>query len=155
MTPKLNRMCYLAPMPVTNHTENKHNTAWLLSICNFPLEGASYPTLPYVNCNFPSADEHCGITALIGNLLGVKQTSKSMKQRWSMSCVSASMNAVGVAIPREIGQCQPTQGGHHPQQTATTCSSPQWSLCSQEADSAALIHMEYIIYYNSSIPWSS
>ena len=45
VTPKLNRMCYLTSIPVTNHTENKHNNAWLLLICNFSLEGASYPTL--------------------------------------------------------------------------------------------------------------
>ena len=47
VSPKLNRMCFLTPIPVTNHSENKHITAWLLLIYNFLLEGASYPTLPY------------------------------------------------------------------------------------------------------------
>ena len=46
VTPKLNWTCCFTPIPVTNHTENKHNTAWSLVICNFHLEGASYPTLP-------------------------------------------------------------------------------------------------------------
>ena len=38
VNPKLNRMCYLTPLPITNHTENKHSTTWLLLICNFPLD---------------------------------------------------------------------------------------------------------------------
>ena len=45
VSPKLNRMCFLTLIPVTNHSENKHITAWFLLICSNPLQWASYTIL--------------------------------------------------------------------------------------------------------------